>query len=117
LIARRGKRNSSQVITFEMNLGSNLLRLKTELENKTYKPFPYRVFKIYEPKERIVKAPHFRDRIVHHSLCDNVLEPLFERHFIPFTFACRKGKGTHAALDLLKQQMQQLWRENKMAIF
>lgn len=109
----RGKRNNKSVIRFELNLGSNLHCLKKSLESKTYRPLPYRIFKIYEPKERIIRAPHFRDRVVHHSLCDNVLEQVFERHFVPVTFACRKYKGTHAALECLQVQMQRIWRENK----
>lgn len=113
LAARRGKRDNKEVIEFEKNLGSNLFRLKKELESKTYHPLPYKIFKIYEPKERIIKAPHFRDRVVHHSLCDNVLERIFERHFIPFTIACRKYKGTHGALHCLQKQMQIAWRKNK----
>lgn len=113
LATRRGKRNNGDAINFEMVLGCNLYQLKKELESMTYRPGPYRTFIIHEPKKRVIRAPQFRDRVVHHSLCDNVLEPIFERHFIPFTFACRKNKGTHAALDCLQGQMQDVWRRNK----
>ena len=113
LANRKGKRNSIGAIVFEMSLGPNLIQLKKELENMTYRPKPYRVFTIHEPKKRIIRAPHFRDRIVHHSLCDNVIEQVFEGHFIPFTFACRKNKGTHVALSCLQEQIQKSWRKNK----
>ena len=51
-----------------------------------------------DPKRRLVSAAPFRDRVVHHALC-NVIEPLFEPSFIFDSYACRKGKGTHAAAD------------------
>lgn len=35
---------------------------------------------------------------MHHALCQ-IIEPIFERRFIFDSYACRKGKGTHAALD------------------
>ncbi len=57
----------------------------------------YRYFKIYEPKERIVAAAPFRDRVVHHALV-RVLEPLLEPRLLEESFACRKGKGTHAGM-------------------
>ncbi|MEA3350048.1 MAG: reverse transcriptase/maturase family protein, partial [Chloroflexota bacterium] len=51
-----------------------------------------------DPKERLISAAPFRDRVVHHALC-NVIEPLFDCRFIYDSYACRVGKGTHAALD------------------
>jgi len=110
---KRKSDDNSDVINFELNLGSNLINLKRQLESKTYKPLPYRIFKKYEPKKRLIRAPHFRDRIVHHSVCSNALIPLFEKHFIFHTFASRKDKGQHIALDLLKKHMQIVWKENK----
>ena len=65
---------------------------------KTYRPGPYRTFTIYEGKTRQISAAPFRDRVVHHALT-GVLEPIFERSFIFDSYACRKGKGTHAAVD------------------
>ncbi len=53
--------------------------------------------KIHEPKERIVAAAPFRDRVVHHALV-RVLEPLFEPRFLEDSFACRKGRGTHVGM-------------------
>ena len=56
----------------------------------------YIQFKIYDPKERMISVVPFPDRVIHHAIM-NVLEPVFERQFIFHTYACRKGKGTHAA--------------------
>jgi retron-type reverse transcriptase len=53
---------------------------------------------IHDPKKRRISAAPFRDRIIHHALC-NIIEPLFERKFIFDTYANRVGKGTHKALN------------------
>ena len=100
--ARRGKRGQPPAATFEMNLDWNLLALQAELEEKRYQPGGYVTFAIHEPKRRLISAAPFRDRVVHHALC-NVIEPLFERRFIHDSYANRKGRGTHAALDRCQQ--------------
>jgi RNA-directed DNA polymerase len=86
------------VATFEFDLEHNLLRLEAELRDQAYHPGPYTNFVIHEPKRRLVSAAPFRDRVVHHALCQ-VIEPIWEARFIPTSFACRVGKGTHKALD------------------
>ena len=96
--AARGKRGRPDVAMFEYHIEYNLLTLQSELRDKTYCPGPYYNFRIYDPKPRLISAAPFRDRVVHHALC-RVIEPLFERRFIHDSYACRKGKGTHAALD------------------
>ena len=52
----------------------------------------FRQFVIRDPKERIISAPPFAERVLHHALM-NVCEPHLERWLIPDTFACRAGKG------------------------
>ena len=96
--ARRGKRGRSPAANFEFDLEGNLCALQRELERKTYCPGEYCSFYIHQPKRRLISAAPFRDRVVHHALC-NVIEPLFERRFISDSYANRRGKGTHAALD------------------
>jgi len=76
--------------------------LQEELAQQTYRPGPYRSFYIHEPKRRLISAAPFRDRVVHHALC-NIIEPLFERRFIHDSYANRVGKGTHRALDRCQQ--------------
>jgi retron-type reverse transcriptase len=95
--ASGGKRYRREALKFKSNLEENLIILQNELEWDMYKPAPYRQFYVYEPKRRLISAPTFRDRVVHHALCQ-IIEPLFENIFIYETFACRKGKGTHAAV-------------------
>lgn len=96
--ARRGKRQQPNVATFECNLDLELLQLADELKAETYRPGGYRHFHLYDGKPRRISAAPFRDRVVHHALC-RVIEPIWEARFIYDSYACRVGKGTHAALD------------------
>ena len=96
--AQRGKRFKANVAAFNFDLERELLRLHRELEEQTYEPGPYYEFYIQEPKPRMISAAPYRDRVVHHALC-NVIEPLFDRTFIDNSFACRVGKGQHLAAD------------------
>ena len=96
--ARKGKRTKPNVARFDFQLERELFRLRTELTEKTWQPGPYTSFFIYEPKKRLISAAPYRDRVVHHALC-NIIEPLFERGFIHDSYANRKDKGTHRAVD------------------
>jgi retron-type reverse transcriptase len=100
--ARRGKRLRPATAAFECELEKELWKLHAELAAKAYRPGPYRTFTIHEPKQRQISAAPYRDRVVHHALV-GVLEPIFERSFLDGSCACRKGKGTRAALDLCQQ--------------
>jgi RNA-directed DNA polymerase len=95
--AARGKRGRGDVAAFEHRLEDNLIGLKQQLEERTWRPGGYRSFHVHKPKRRLISAAPFRDRVVHHALC-NVIEPRFERRFVPESFANRRGKGTHRAL-------------------
>lgn len=97
-VARKGKRRKSQVINFERDLGANLQLLLDELLSETYKPCSYSVFTVYEPKPRLIHAPHFRDIVVQHALYAE-LYPIFDSTFIYDNYGCRKYKGTHRAAD------------------
>jgi RNA-directed DNA polymerase len=96
--AARGKRFKPAPAAFQYDLEPSLLRLQTELQSKTYRPGPYHTFRVRDPKPRLISAAPYRDRVVHHALC-RVIEPVFERGFIHDTYACRRDKGTHRALN------------------
>ena len=99
LRAKRGKSTRPAVMRFEANLGSELQKLSDELTSGTYRPQPYRCFKVNETrKARIINAPTFRDVVVQHAVYA-VLNPLFERRFIHDNYGCRINKGTHRAAD------------------
>jgi retron-type reverse transcriptase len=104
--AARGKRKSAEVATFEYHLTDNLLQLEEELCAQTYRPGPYRHFYLTEPKLRRISAAPFRDRVVHHALVRQI-EPIFEARFCHDSYACRVGKGTHAALARCQQFARQ----------
>ncbi len=96
--ARKGKSAKWYVKEFESDLDNNLLKLQKELSTMTYEPKPLKQFIIRDPKTRVISASNFRDRVVHHALC-NTIEPVFEKIFIHDSYANRKDKGTHAALE------------------
>lgn len=104
LKARKQKRFRSQVLQFSYALEENLITLQNELLWRTYRVGPYKQFTVYEPKQRLISALAFRDRVVQHAIA-NVIEPIFERVMIYDSFACRKGRGTLAASNRLSYFM------------
>jgi retron-type reverse transcriptase len=96
--AAKGKRSREPAAAYEYRLEDNLIALQDELRQKTYGPGAYNSFYIHDPKKRLISAAPFRDRVVHHALC-NVIEPIFEKRFIHDSYANRKGKGTHRAIE------------------
>jgi hypothetical protein len=101
--AYKGKAGKKEVINFVNNLGENLNQLQTDLITGNIKVGDYHYFKIYDPKERIICAASFKERILHHSLM-NVCDEHFERFQIYHSYATRKNKGTHKAIEYAKKQ-------------
>jgi len=95
--AIKGKRLKEDVSFFIFHAERELLKLREQLQQKTYCPDEYRTFFIYDRKKRLISASHFRDRVVHHALC-NVIEPIFEGGFIYDLYSNRAGKGIHMAV-------------------
>ncbi|MBR4741488.1 MAG: group II intron reverse transcriptase domain-containing protein, partial [Desulfovibrio sp.] len=104
-MASKGKRYHWEVLRFIDNLEENLVTIRDQLANETWYPGTFRTFTIFEPKERIIHAPSFRDRVVHHALVQ-VIGDYFEKRFIAHSFACRKNKGTHAASSYLTHMLR-----------
>lgn len=98
LDAAKNKRSSRSCYQFERHLGAQLADLHRELHDGSYQPRPYNTFQVYEPKPRLIYAPAFRDRVVQHAIY-RVIRPIFDATFVAESFACRPGKGTHAAAD------------------
>ena len=94
--ARRGKRFRLYVEEFELKRETIIRQLHDELASESWRPQTYRTFTIYDPKQRLVSAPAYRDRIVHHALC-NVIAPVLERSMSAHSYSCRVGMGTGAA--------------------
>lgn len=108
--ARRNKRFKPDVLRFSANLEVSLLALREALLTKTYRTGDYYTFHVYEPKKRLVAALPFRDRVVHHALC-NVIEPIWEARFIYDSYACRVGRGTHAGADRVTEFLRRAQRK------
>ena len=97
-LARAGKGDRHEVALFDLNLESELLQLQYDLEQGVYQRGEYRQRLIYERKPRVISIAPFRDRVLHHALM-NVLDPHLDKTMIPDSFACRRGKGVHRAVD------------------
>ena len=95
--AQQGKRFKSSVLAFNHCLEDELYQLHEELDQFTYQPGEYKTFRIFDPKPRLISAAPYRDRVVHHALC-NVIMPIFDRTLISTTYANRVGYGSHRAL-------------------
>jgi retron-type reverse transcriptase len=96
--AARGRRYRETSADFNFQREDEIRRLQAELVTRMYRHGPYREFTIMEPKARNVAAAPFRDRVVHHAIHD-VIEPMIDKTFVFDSYACRKGKGTHSAVD------------------
>ncbi|MDE2144477.1 MAG: group II intron reverse transcriptase domain-containing protein [Patescibacteria group bacterium] len=110
--ARLCKRYRGLILEFGYNLEKNLLGLQWELKTRRYKHGGYREFVVTDSKKRTIKAAPFRDRVVHHALC-NIIEPILDKGFIYDSYACRKGKGTHAAVIRLESFIKSLRSVNE----
>ena len=105
--ARKCKRYRPDVLEFEANREDNLFQAIEVLKDGTYQPGEYRVFKVWEPKERIIMALPFFDRVIQHMIV-NFIEPIFEKRFLFHSYACRKGKGVHEASKTLSKWLYEL---------
>lgn len=102
----KGKRDKEYAIEFEQDLEGNLLTLHEELVEEVWQPGAYSRFFVEDPKRRLINAPPIRDRVVHHAVTDTVLIPIWGPRFPYDSFACIKGKGTHAAVRRLQRFMR-----------
>ena len=91
--AARSKRDKPEVIEFETDLPRSLWGIISRMEDRTYRVGGYHKFMIYDPKKREIQALSFRDRVVQHCLCDNILRPYFENRLIYDNAACREDRS------------------------
>lgn len=101
LKARKHKRYRREILEFSYNLENNLLELMGDLKSQKYRHGGYRKFIVCDSKKREIKAASFRDRLVHHALC-NIITAIFDKGFIYDSYVCRKNKGTHKAIKRLE---------------
>ena len=108
--ARRGKGFKKSAAKFSVNALDGVNVLIDQLKNKTYEISKYNEFKVYEPKERVIQTTSFKDKVVQHSLCDNVILPRLQKVFVYDNCAGQKGKGTLFGLNRLSEQMRAFYK-------
>ena len=113
---RKTKRYSYGALSFEANYEENLVELYSELKNQTWKPGKSTCFIVNQPVKREVFAAPFKDRIVHHILIRR-LNPYFEKYFINDSYACREGKGTHAAIERAAHFVRSVSKNNTQSAY
>jgi len=111
--ATKGKSSRPDIKEFKKYLFKNLESLHQELKNQTYKPKPLKKFIIRDPKTRTIHKSDFKDRIIHHTLI-NILEPIYEKTFIHDSFANRKNKGTHKAIQRFDKFKRKVSKNGKL---
>ncbi len=104
--AKRGKGYKKSAAKFNIMALEGVNLLIEQIRNRTYTISKYNEFKVYEPKERIIQTTSFKDKVVQHSLCDNVILPKLQKVFIYDNCAGQTGKGTLFGLDRLSEQMK-----------
>lgn len=90
----RNRSYKMSAMKFSLNVISNLEKIQNELISRKYKVTRYTEFTVFEPKERIILACLFKDKIVQHVLCDNILVPMLQQICITDNYAGQKGKGS-----------------------
>jgi len=113
---RKRKRLKYSAAKFEFSLEKEIINLERLLKKYSWKPLPFSVFVVTDPKIREVFAAEFRDRVVHHLLY-NYLSPIFEGKFIFDSYACRKQKGTHRAVKRLSSFLRKITTNNRKKAF
>lgn len=112
--AKCGKGFKKSAAKFNLMALDGVNTLIEQLKNKTYKISNYTEFKVYEPKERIIKTTSFKDKVIQHSLCDNVVLPKLQDIFLYDNCAGQKGKGTLFGLNRLSKQMKAFYKKYKL---
>lgn len=114
-LTSRGKRLTPARLEFKEFSILNLDRLAADMRTGHYSPGEPHEFNIFDPKLRAISALPFRDRIAQHALC-LVVGPIFEATLLPRTYACRRGKGTHAAAIAVQADLRRLTRDGPVYV-
>lgn len=101
-----GKRGTLGYLLFRQNEAANLHHLRQAMMDGSYAPSVPRTFMVFEPKQREISALPFVDRIAQHAFC-NIIEPIFDKVFMPQSYACRTGRGTHKAAIAVQSMLRQ----------
>lgn len=111
-----GKKKKKDVQEFGLKLADNILQLHDELANFSYVHGPYKAFNISDPKSRNIHKANVRDRVLHHAIYRQ-LYPFFDRIFIVDSYSCRNSKGTHKALNRLREFSRKVGKNNTRTVW
>ncbi len=103
--AARGKHRRRQVRSFFNRFDDNINRLGRDILNGNVPAGNLKSFRIFDPKERIIHAACFKDRVLHHALM-NLAGPVLDRALVASSFACRPGKGIHSAAAYVQSKLR-----------
>lgn len=106
--AARGKRARREVREFETSADDQLNEIAGQLRSGDFQFESYRPFVVRDTKRRTIHAPTFRDRVVHHAIIA-VTGPVLESGAIRHSYACRQGRGHHAAI-----KQAAIWTRRKL---
>ena len=107
-IIKKTCKNKKAINKFELNLNTNIYNIYTSLYNKTYVPYKYTIFMIFEPKPRIVMSQCINDKIVNHFISKYYLLPYLDNKLIDANVATRVNKGTSYANKLMVKYINNL---------
>ena len=110
--AKKGKSKKGYVIEFEKDLERSIGILQRDIKLKEYRPSRLKKFIIRDPKTRTIHSSIFRDRVVHHAIV-NIIKPIYEKIFIYDSFASRKNKGSHVAVNRFEQFIKKVSSNGK----
>ena len=106
-----GKKSKKDVAEFSLNLSKNIHKLHEDLRAKAYRHGHYEAFKINDPKPRDIHKAEVRDRLLHRAIY-RILYPHFDKKFIPDSYSCRSGKGTHRAINRFREYGRKVSRNH-----
>ena len=103
--AAKGKRYRGDVQAFLADFDSKLNQLGADIRQCHLPYGRYRSFQIYDPKQRLIHAACFEDRVFHHALM-NQAGGVLERAMVEHSYACRPNKGVHKAVLQVQKNLQ-----------
>lgn len=98
---------------FSLNKNVNVYNIYMRLKNRNYKPLPFRLFLIFEPKARLVMSQTVSDKMVNHFITNYYLLPYLEKKLIDQNVATRKNKGSSYANKLIIDYINKIRIEDK----
>lgn len=114
-LTSRGKRLTPGYLEFKEFSGLNLAELAERMRDGSYRPGQPNEFRIFDPKERLITALPFEDRVAQQAL-GTIIAPIFEVTLLPRSYASRPGKGTHAAAIALQADLRRLDRDGPLYV-